>query len=341
MRETGDARQVRLLLAGYGGVGRALHAIINERRQRILEHYGIDLIVTGIARSEQIARADDGLDAGKLTWQRGNLMDELIWECPADVLVEVTPTNLASGGQPAVGHCRGAIKRGLHVVTANKGPVVHAWRDLKERAEAAGVTLRAEATVGAAVPVLNAARTAFAGDTITRIEGILNGTTNFMLTRMATEGSDFDQVLREAQELGYAETDPSGDVDGHDAAAKVVIMGNEILGLDLGLDDVETKGIRSVTAEATEVALAHGYRIKLIGEVAADGTARVGPRLVRIGDTLDVGGALNAVRFHRELGGPVTHIGAGAGATETAAALLGDILDVARGGIKSIQRVPA
>ncbi len=107
-------------------------------------------------------------------------------------------------------------------------------------------------------------------------------------------------------------------------------MGNEILGLDLSLSDVETKGIRSVTAEATEVALAHGYRIKLIGEVAADGTARVGPRLVRIGDTLDVGGALNAVRFHRELGGPVTHIGAGAGGVETAAALLSDIIDLAK-----------
>ncbi len=336
-----DSPPTRVLLAGYGGVGRALHNIIAERRQSILDRHGVDLVVTGIARSDKIASSDEGLQPGHVQWARGNLMDELIWECPADVLVEVTPTNLASGGQPAVGHCRGAIKRGLHVVTANKGPVVHAWNDLKERAEEAGVQLRAEATVAAAVPVLNAARTAFAGDTITRIEGILNGTTNFMLTRMATEGSDFDQVLREAQELGYAETDPSGDVDGHDAAAKVVIMGNEILGLNLGLDDVDTQGIRGVTAEASEVALAHGYRIKLIGEVADDGTARVGPRLVPVGDTLDVGGALNAVRFHRELGGPVTHIGAGAGATETAAALLGDIIDVARGGIKTRQAVPA
>ncbi|MGB0653088.1 MAG: homoserine dehydrogenase [Thermoplasmatota archaeon] len=318
-------KTVRLLLAGYGGVGRALHQIVHERRTQYQERYGIDLVVTGIGRSDRVASDGEGLAPGHLDWQRGALMDELLWECPADILVEVTPTDLAADGQPAVGHCKGAIKRGLHVVTANKGPVVHAWKDLQERAAEAGVKLGAEATVAAAVPVLNAGRQAFGGDTVTRIEGILNGTTNFMLTRMATEGSDFDQVLREAQELGYAETDPSGDVDGHDAAAKVVIMGNQLLGLDLSLEDVETTGIRSVTAEATEVALAHGYRIKLIGEVATDGKARVGPRLVPFGDTLDVGGALNAVRFHRELGGPVTH-------TETAAALLADIVEIARDG---------
>ncbi len=326
---TSDAKPVRILLAGYGGVGRALHGILHERRVDLKERYGIDVTVTGVARSDRVARQDDGLVPGNLSWTRGHLMDELIWDCPAEILVEVSPTDLAAGGQPAVGHCRAAIKRGLHVVTANKGPVVHAWNDLKARAKENGVYLGAEATVAAAVPVLNAAHAAFGGDTVTRIEGILNGTTNFMLTRMATEGSDFDQVLREAQELGYAETDPSGDVDGHDAAAKVVIMGNEILGLDLTLDDVDTTGIRGVTAEATEVALAHGYRIKLIGEVSRDGTARVGPRLVPIGDTLDVGGALNAVRFHRELGGPVTHVGAGAGATETAAAILADIVAIA------------
>jgi len=160
----------------------------------------------------------------------------------------------------------------------------------------------------------------------------VNGTTNYILTRMTDERSDFDRALREAQAKGYAEADPSADVDGLDAAAKIVILGNAILGLDLTLDKVRTEGIRKVSREAVEVASAHGFHVKLIAEADRTGHAQVAPRLVRRGDPMDVAGILNAVRFTTALGGPITHVGRGAGGRATAAAILSDLLDVVREG---------
>lgn len=326
-----EPARFNVLLAGYGTVGRSLHRALETQREHLATAHGLDVRITGIARSDRVATDPDGLplkDDGSVRWQRGGLLDE-IWEAEADVFVEATPTDLEDG-QPGLGHVRTAFHNELPVVLANKGPVVVAYDELVQRAQTAGVPLRFEATVAGCVPSLNAARYSFAGDTIHKVEGILNGTTNFILTRMAEEGSDLDQALREAQALGYAETDPTADIEGLDAASKVVILGNALLGLDLTMDTVEVQGITQVTRQAVELADDHGFRVKLVAEASRDGTARVGPRLVPRGSTLDVPGALNAVRFTTQLAGTVTHTGAGAGGNATAAALLSDIVDVAR-----------
>lgn len=319
-----------VLLAGYGTVGQAVHRALEEHRGELTAR-GVDARVTAIARRERTAIDADGIaypEANGLAWEPGELMDA-IWEAEADVLVEATPTDLVDG-QPALGHVRTALHNDMGVVLANKGPLAHAYHELEDRAREAGVPLRFEATVGACIPAVNAARHAFAGDRVQRVEGILNGTTNFVLTRMSEEGSELEQALRETQALGYAEADPSADLEGLDAAAKIVILANALLDRELTLEDVDVEGIRDLPRNAVELAGQHGKRLKLVAEADREGTVRVGPSMVPKGDPLDVPGALNAVRFTTELAGSRTHTGAGAGGGPTAAAIVSDLVEVAR-----------
>jgi homoserine dehydrogenase len=191
------------------------------------------------------------------------------------------------------------------------------------------VQLRYEATVGASIPLLNLHEHCLRGDHITRIDGVLNGTSNYILSRMGEEGLEFQEALEEAQALGYAEADPAGDVDGHDAAAKLVILANAYYDAGLTLADVDVKGIREVTGEAVQLAHRQGYAVRLIATMKRGGAPSVGPRLVPEASTLNVPGTLNVVRLARKHAGPVTVSGRGAGGTETAAAVLADILAVA------------
>lgn len=324
-----EVRRVRVALAGYGTVGRALHELFREQGETLRQRHNVDFHLVGVARRDRIASNPKGLPVGPanaLPWHSGTLI-ELLGEVEADVLVEASPTNLKTG-QPALGYVRTALKDKLSVVLANKGPLVFAYRELEDRARQVGVPLRFEATVAGCIPTFNAARHALAGNPIRRIDGVLNGTTNFILTRMTDERSDFDRALREAQARGYAEADPSADVDGLDSAAKILILANALLGLNVTLDKVHVEGIRNVSRQAVEVAAAHGLHLKLVAEAERDGTVRVAPRLVRKGDAIDVRGILNAVRFTTELAGPITHVGRGAGGRATAAALLSDLLDI-------------
>lgn len=326
-----EAKPFRVLLAGYGTVGRALHRVLHERAAHLAAQYGITPRVVGIARRERVARAPEGLPPGNpaaLPWQRGEVLD-LVFEGGADAFVEATPTNLANA-QPALGHVRAALEAGMPAVLANKGPVAFAFRELHERAAKRHVPLRFEATVAGAIPAFHAHRYGLAGDRVLRVDGILNGTSNFVLTRMHDEGSDLPQALKEAQAMGYAEADPSADIGGLDAGAKITILANQLLGRDVSFKEVQIAGIRAVTREAVELATKHGYRVKLVAEAAREGPIRVGPRLVPRGSTLDVSGVLNAVRIRSELAGALTMVGKGAGGQETAAALLSDVLDVAR-----------
>lgn len=161
---------------------------------------------------------------------------------------------------------------------------------------------------------------------MTRVDGILNGTSNFILTRMAEEGLGFEPALDEARELGYAEADPSADVDGHDAAAKVVILANHVLGRNLHLGDVATTGIRSVSGAAMRLARERGYAIRLVASVGLDGPAEVAPKLVPRSSELNVNGTLNVVRYTTEHAGAFTLVGKGAGGRETATAVLSDVI---------------
>lgn len=337
------SEEIRLAFAGYGTVGKALHRIIEERNDAFERDEGFRFRVVAVARRDRYIVDADGLATATIrtgSWTSGDAI-AMLGECEADVLMEMSPTDLDTA-QPALGHCRYAFREGMHVVLANKGPVVRAPDELHQRAADAGVQVRHEATVAGCIPTLSTARHGFAGDTVRRIEGVLNGTTNFILTRMAEEGSDLDQALREAQSLGYAEADPTNDLDGFDAAAKVVILANSVLGREITMDDVEVRGIRDITRQAVELAKAHGYRIRLIAEADREGIARVGPRLVPAGSSLDVKGALNAVRFTTDLAGHVTLTGAGAGGMETAAAMLSDLMGLARvGKARRVERAKA
>jgi homoserine dehydrogenase len=339
-----------LIFVGFGGVGRATAQVLLDKETSLAETYGLRFTVLSvITHSRGTLYHPDGLDLATLldcTADGGDLhaypnlpglvregsAEQLLKNLPADTAIELTPTNL-SDGQPALDHCRWAIQSGKNVITANKGPLALAYPELRDLAQQHGVQLGFESTVMAGTPALRTAET-LKGCTFSGVAGILNGTTNYILTQMEG-GADFAEVLAEAQQLGYAETDPSGDVDGHDAAAKVVILGNVLLGGSLTLADVETLGIRHLTQADIETARAQGKRWKLIGRVLPSDSglqASVAPEMLPVTDPLaNVGGATNALTYHTDLLGPVTLVGAGAGGPETAAGILADLLTVAQG----------
>lgn len=325
-----DIERVRVLLAGYGTVGKALHGMLQESGARIAEEYGVRLDVTAIARSNGSWVKDAGLAAADLTVdaRRDDTALDLIGKGSADVLVEVSPTDLETGGK-GLEHCRAALQAGMPVVTANKGPVVVAYPELHRLAMDKGVGFRFEATAGAAIPLMNLKDFCLRGDRVTRIEGVLNGTCNYILNRMGDEGLAFDQALREAQTLGYAEADPTADVGGHDAAAKVVILANHYFDSGLTLADVDVRGIAEVTGDAVQLALKQGYVVRLVATVDREGNAAVAPRLIPASSPLNVPGTLNVVRLHAENAGPISVSGHGAGGKETAAAVLSDLITVA------------
>jgi len=195
---------------------------------------------------------------------------DVVKESDYDILVEVTPTD-AKTGQPGISYITEALKRGKHVVTSNKGPVALKYRELTELATRKGVRFLFEATVGGSMPVFNLMRGPLAGNEVMSIEGIFNGTCNYILTRMASEGLPYDMVLSEAKELGIAEADPTYDVEGIDTALKMVILANSVFGMDVRLEDVDRVGISSVCLEALKLAGEADMVIKLIGEVHPNG----------------------------------------------------------------------
>jgi homoserine dehydrogenase len=243
-----------------------------------------------------------------------------------DVLVEVTPTNIDTG-EPALTHIRRALALGRHVVTSNKGPIALARRELLDLAAGKGVELRYEATVCGAVPILHTLEHGLLGNTVSALFGVMNGTCNYILSRMEDEGLTYDQALGEAQEMGYAEKDPTYDVKGLDTALKLVILANTVWGTDRRLADVEVTGIDRITPEAIRLAMDRETAIRLIGEaVPSRNLLRVSPRIIPRNHPLLVEGTLNAVTVVTDMAGELTFIGKGAGSIETASAVIGDIL---------------
>jgi homoserine dehydrogenase len=220
-----------------------------------------------------------------------------------------------------------AMKDGKHVVTSNKGPLALKFSQLARASQENKVQFKYEASVGGAMPIINFAHETLSGCKIESIYGILNGTTNYILSRMAKEGSSYEQTLNEAQEMGIAETDPTQDVEGEDAACKVVILANSILKIDATYADVEVRGISQITPESISLAKKEGYLIKLIGEVSKD-NLEVSPRLVKEGSPFAVEGTLNVATLKTDLADDVTVVGKGAGSVETASAILSDVISI-------------
>ena len=246
----------------------------------------------------------------------------------ADALVELSPTNLDTA-QPALAICHQALDAGLHLVLANKGPVALDYANLISKARAQGLQMRCEATVMAGTPTMHLAQDALAGCTINSARGILNGTTNYMLTQMENDMS-YEAALAQAQALGYAETDPSGDVEGWDAAGKVLILANALFGSSLKMADLDVGGITRISAADIADAKAAGQRYKLIARATPTG-GEVKAMPLPLSDPLaSVSGSTNAITLETDLLGDVTLIGAGAGKLETGCAILSDLLAIAR-----------
>ncbi len=340
--------RMRLALVGFGVVGQGVCEVLRDQGGALAERYGAEFVITAVTDVKKGAVADpDGIDSARLlAWigERGSLegypAPEQGWDslttirrAAADAVVEVSWTDVKTGGQ-ALEHFRACFASGRHLVTTNKGPMVVAPQEMIEKAVAAGVEFRFEGTVMSGTPVISTARRGLAGCTITGFSGILNGTTNYMLSEME-EGKGYEAVLQRAQELGYAEADPSGDVLGWDAAGKVVILANTVLHALLRLDEVKiTTGITKLTLDDVKAAAAAGERWKLVAQASREGdglVASVLPERLPLDNPLaGVMGATNAVTFHTDMLGPVTIVGAGAGRKETAFAVISDLLDVHR-----------
>ena len=250
---------------------------------------------------------------------------EIIENIDAEIVMELTPTNLKDG-EPGLSHITSAMKYGKNVITVNKGPLSVAFPSLIELANYNGIMFKFSGTVGGGTPILEFAKRCLKGDRIVSFKGILNGTTNFILSKME-EGLTFKNALKDAQIKGYAETVPSLDIDGLDAAAKLVIMANWLMGMKVALEDVHRSGITKVTTQDVSNALKKGNAIKLIAS-CENKKLVVKPMEVSKVDPICVNGTLNSVTFSLEYAGNQTILGRGAGGIETASAVLRDMIEI-------------
>ncbi len=338
----------KLAFIGFGTVGQGLTEILLEKKEMLADKFDFHWTIVGISDIMKGSIYDEnGLDAKKILnlLKSGKKLDdyptgikdmnsiETIKKTNANTIVEVTFTDIKTG-EPALTHIRTAINSGKNVVSTNKGPVVKEALSLLNLAEKNNVFYGFEGVVLAGTPVINLAKYTLAGNKITGFRGILNGTTNYILTRME-EGMSYEDALKKAQDLGYAEADPTGDVGGFDALGKVVILTNVVLGKKITWKDVERKGITEISKKDVEKAKAEGKRWKLIGsaEILKDGSviAKVWPQKLPLNDPLaGVCEAINALTFYTDELGPVTIIGPGAGRRQTGFALLIDLLNINR-----------
>ncbi len=338
---------MKLVFIGFGTVGQGLADLLLEKHDELRKAYGFDWTVVGIADMLKGSAYDaDGLDLAEALARvnRGESLSNwpgvgrnwdaltMIAEADADVMLEATYTDIETG-QPATGHVRAALERGMHVATTNKGPVALNSTELDKLASDRGVQFLYEGTVMAGTPLLNLIRETLAGSEITEMKGILNGTTNYILTEMEG-GLDYAAALAQAQELGYAEAVPDADVLGWDALAKVTILANTVFGGKLTPADSPCTGITQISPDDIAAAKADGKRYKLIGRVWRDGEeirGSVSPQLMDLSHPLaGVGGATNAMTITTDTLGDVTIVGPGAGRVETGFSLLNDLLAIWR-----------
>ncbi|MGQ9720227.1 MAG: homoserine dehydrogenase [Candidatus Jordarchaeum sp.] len=325
---------MKIAIVGFGNVGRAVAEVMLERRE-LFQKVDFEPKVVAVFERDGSWIDENGLKLQELlskgtsspSWVEGAAMaEERLADLDCDLIVEMTVTNIEDG-EPGLTHIVEALNSGKDVVTSNKGPLVLAFPELMEIAEKKNRMLLYEATVGGAIPVFHVAREALLVNRIISITGILNGTSNYILTKMTDEKVSFNAALREAQEKGYAEADPTYDIEGIDAASKLVILANGILKTSKSIKDVRIEGITRITPEMTELAMEDGYLVKHIGYVDRN-RIEVIPRLIPRSSPLAVGGTLNVISLKTDVAQDITLIGRGAGPRETSSAILGDILHI-------------
>lgn len=326
---------MRVFICGFGTVGQGFCEVISDRSQFMLDRYGEQVTVVGAMDSKTYVYRPGGIDplalvsvkqsTGRVGRDTYTDSVEVLSRIEYDILVEVSPTDVKTGGA-GLRNITHALESGKDVITVNKGPLALRFHDLMSLADRNGCKFRFEGSVGGAMPIINLCRENLAGEKIESIRGIFNGTCNFILSKM-DKGQPFEQALKEAQQMGYAETDPTNDIEGFDSACKVVILANSVFGRDVTFSDVRITGITSITEDAVSLAASRNMVIRLIGEVS-DTKLEVGPRLVPKGHPLSVSGTLNTAQILSDLAGPITVTGRGAGRMETASAILSDLISI-------------
>ncbi len=322
-------RPIRIALLGAGSVGSQVARLLIENRDELAQRVGADLELVGIAVRNLDSARNGNLPKALLTLDAEALIKA------ADIVIE-----LIGGIEPAKSYITLALNSGADVITANKALIAAHGTELFDLAEQLGAQLYFEAAVGGAIPIIRPLRESLAGDKVNKVMGIVNGTTNFILDRMASTGASFEDALAEAQQLGYAEADPTADVEGYDAASKAAILASLAFHTEMPVENVYREGISQVTALQIETAREAGYAVKLLAICervpAIDGqpegiVARVHPTLIPDDHPLAaVRGAYNAVFIEAESAGRLMFYGAGAGGPETASAVLGDLVGAAK-----------
>lgn len=338
-------KEIRLALIGFGNVAQGLTQILLEQEEFFATQYGVKIDINAITDPIKGTAFDpDGISPASLleaVKHPGGLNNlsvakpgwdamEMIQNSPSDVVVELSVTNLQTG-EPSTTYIAEALRRKKHVITTNKGPIALNYDLLANVARLHDVSIGVEGTVMSGTPVLRVGREILAASGIRRIQGILNGTTNYILTRMES-GFSYAEALAEAQSLGYAEADPTGDVEGFDAAAKVTILSRLVLGIPVPFNQVERKGLSTVTKEDIAEALASGNHWKLVGTIEPDGgsaRASVRPECLPGDHPLArISGATNALVYTTDYLDDVTIIGPGAGRTQTGYAIIQDLFSI-------------
>jgi homoserine dehydrogenase len=323
--------RLRVGIHGFGVVGRGVARALTLARwpfkpevKFVLDSRGGVFDLKGLELEKaRVAKESVGLDKGPGAYRRANCVDA-IREHEIDVLVECTPTDLETGGA-GMRAVREALSRGVHVITANKGPLALAYPELLALASKHGAHLLYSATVGGAVPVIETARDALRACDVSKIEGILNGCTNYILSRMEETSRPYEEMLGEAKQMGIAETDPRFDVEGWDTSSKLVILSNVVFRRHINVKEIPRRGIEKVTPDDVAHANSRGKRIKLVGQITRE-RAEVAPRLIDIDSLLDVGGTRNIAVYTTDLAGEIAISGRGAGQMETASAMMSDFL---------------
>ena len=341
----GCEMKFNLAFIGFGVVGEGFAQILRGKRGLLRRKYNLEYEVVAISDIKKGSVLDEtglnlpsildlvrktGSIEGYEGGRKGLSSLETIRESNADVIVEVTWTNLKTG-EPGLTHIRESLTSGKHVITSNKGPIAVAYPELKGLARSHNVFLRFESTVLSGTPALNLRLESLAGLDISSVRGIVNSTTNYILTEME-KGKSYAEALKETQRLGYAEADPTMDVEGWDAVGKVVILANIVMDGNLKVGDVERMGITGVSSEDVEEAKLEGKRIKLIAQAWRKNgliKAKVSPEKIPHTDFLaHVDGTLNALTFTTDGIGEVTIIGRGAGGVEAGYGLLSDLIAI-------------
>jgi homoserine dehydrogenase len=328
---------LRIGLAGLGNVGVGVLDIVKKHGELLADRAGMPIKVTGVAARNKAK--DRGHDLSGISWFDDPVA--MAKSLDIDVFIEL----MGGEGDPAKAAVEAAIAAGKHVVTANKALLAHHGASLARAAEAKGVCLNFEASVAGGIPIIKALREGLIGNRVAKLFGIMNGTCNYILTKMANEGRSFNNVLKEAQDLGYAEADPTFDIGGFDTAHKLAVVASLAFGTEVNLKAIEIEGIEEITLDDIRNASDMGYKIKLLGvAVAHDGGVeqRVHPTLVPKGAPVsDTDGVFNAVVVKGDFVGDLMLEGRGAGAHPTASAVLSDIVDIARGNRRPAFGIPA